>query len=588
VPRSIRPLLTLCALALLVPAAAQAQAPAPTMIDGSPLNVWASADGGVQANVDGYTRSEWFPYVTFDPTTSGEAPSPNANAGFGLVVNPGNPNGSPRFGRFIAGGLPAPTSGPTLTPGDPATITATWTLSDFSGDQLIELTQVLSYTNGSRQFDATYTVKNVSSVALTFRATVAGDMAIRGSDTGIGFLSPGPPRFVGGLNQEVGAAGGFVEETPGWSHYEVGQYGTVGQHAGDTTAAGGLDDTLNTEQVDNGAGVEWDDHLAAENALAPGAEAVYKVGQKFIDTLGLTPPADQKLTGDQAVLTATVGDLNGNPATANQTINYTVQGSNNLSGKVQTGNDGKATISYVGGAGGTDTITAFVDANGNDTRDLNEAQAVATIEWTGPPAPVIGTSADVRVVGKGTVKVKLPPGTSLAKAKRLGLQGAATGFVKLTSATQIPMGSTLDTSKGTVNLLSAGSKDSFSGKFNSGNFNGGQFKLTQSKKNPLTQLSMQGGKLKGCNTRVPRGGAARTRSRRLFGSAHGRFRTRGRNSSATVRGTKWTMTDTCAGTLTSVKSGTVVVRDFRLHKNKKVKAGHKYFARATKLRRVKK
>ena len=64
----------------------------------------------------------------------------------------------------------------------------------------------------------------------------------------------------------------------------------------------------------------------------------------------------------------------------------------------------------------------------------------------------------------------------------------------------------------------------------------------------------------------------------------GRFRTRGRNSSATVRGTKWTMTDTCAGTLTAVKQGSVVVRDFTLKKNKTVKAGHHYFARAPKPR----
>ena len=55
VPRSIRSLLTICAVALLAPAAAHAQTPAPTEIDGSPLNVWAGADGGIQANVDGYT-----------------------------------------------------------------------------------------------------------------------------------------------------------------------------------------------------------------------------------------------------------------------------------------------------------------------------------------------------------------------------------------------------------------------------------------------------------------------------------------------------------------------------------------------------
>jgi hypothetical protein len=45
------------------------------------------------------------------------------------------------------------------------------------------------------------------------------------------------------------------------------------------------------------------------------------------------------------------------------------------------------------------------------------------------------------------------------------------------------------------------------------------------------------------------------------------------------------MTDTCAGTLTTVKRGTVIVRDFRLKKNKTVRAGHKYLARSFKLKK---
>src|SRR3954454_24949923 len=111
VPRSIRPLLALCATALLlVPAAAQAQSAAPTEIDGSPLNVWAAEDGGIQANVDGYTSSEWFPYTTSDPNTGEPIPSPVGNAGFGLLVDPANPNGSvQRFGRLLGGGFPTPT-----------------------------------------------------------------------------------------------------------------------------------------------------------------------------------------------------------------------------------------------------------------------------------------------------------------------------------------------------------------------------------------------------------------------------------------------------------------------------------------------
>jgi hypothetical protein len=585
VPRSIRPTLALCAsVFLLLPALAQAQAVPPTEIDGSPLNVWASPDGGIQANVDGYSRSEWYPYVTSDPSTGNEIPNPEGNAGFGLLVDPAGSSPT-RFGKLLAGTFGIPISGPTLTPGNPATITTTWNLQDNQGADLIELTQVVSYTNGSRQFDTTWTVKNVSRAAITFRANAAGDLAIRGSDIGIGFLTGiAPTRFMGGLNQEVGAAGGFVEQTP-WTHFESNSLGVVSSHAFDPSEAGGFDGTLSTDPTDNAAGVQWDDHYST--ALDIGQVATYKLGWKFIDTLGLTPPTDTKLTGETATLTATVGDLNGNNA-GDKTIDYEISGSNNLSGKLKTGADGKATISYVGGAPGDDTVTAFVDTNGNATRDQNESQAVATIHWDGPPAPVIGVSAGVRPV-KGTVKVKFPTGTSAAKAKRLGLQGAQSSFVKLDEAKQIPMGSTLDTSKGTVNLLSAGSKNSLQGKFQAGNFNGGQFKITQPKKNPLTQLTMSGGKLSACPQRVPKGGsAARKRSRRLFSNVKGRFRTRGRNSSATVRGTKWTMTDTCAGTLTVVSKGSVVVHDFTLRKNKTVKAGKRYFARAPKLRRVRK
>jgi len=65
---------------------------------------------------------------------------------------------------------------------------------------------------------------------------------------------------------------------------------------------------------------------------------------------------------------------------------------------------------------------------------------------------------------------------------------------------------------------------------------------------------------------------------------HGRFTSRGRNSAATARGTEFLVKDTCTGTTTKVKSGVVTVRDFTLRKTVKVKAGHKYLARAPKRR----
>ena len=54
----------------------------------------------------------------------------------------------------------------------------------------------------------------------------------------------------------------------------------------------------------------------------------------------------------------------------------------------------------------------------------------------------------------------------------------------------------------------------------------------------------------------------------------------GRYSAATVRGTDWTVTDRCDGTLTTVRRGTVVVRDFRLRRTILLRAGKSYLARA--------
>jgi hypothetical protein len=74
-------------------------------------------------------------------------------------------------------------------------------------------------------------------------------------------------------------------------------------------------------------------------------------------------------------------------------------------------------------------------------------------------------------------------------------------------------------------------------------------------------------------------GAARS-TRRLWGSGKGRFRTRGRHSSATVRGTVWLQKDSCSTTTTVVTTGTVVVRDFAKRKNVTLTAGQRYVARA--------
>jgi hypothetical protein len=197
------------------------------------------------------------------------------------------------------------------------------------------------------------------------------------------------------------------------------------------------------------------------------------------------------------------------------------------------------------------------------------------------PPPVIGTTGNVAPEG-GTVLIKLPAG---AKPRAFGLSAAAaTGFVPLTAVRSVPVGSTLDTTHGKVGLTMATSK---SGGSQTGHFSQGLFIFTQAKSNALTTVSMTGGGLNACGLKLPSGGAAKvtaasTRRRSLLSNVRGRFRTRGRNSAATVRGTQFLTKDTCAGTLTTVQKGIVVVRDFTLRKNVTLKAHHKYLARPPK------
>ena len=65
----------------------------------------------------------------------------------------------------------------------------------------------------------------------------------------------------------------------------------------------------------------------------------------------------------------------------------------------------------------------------------------------------------------------------------------------------------------------------------------------------------------------------------------GRFRTRGRYSAGTVRGTVWDTSDRCDGTLTVVRRGSVRVQDFSKRRTITVRAGQSYLARATRRRR---
>jgi hypothetical protein len=198
-----------------------------------------------------------------------------------------------------------------------------------------------------------------------------------------------------------------------------------------------------------------------------------------------------------------------------------------------------------------------------------------------PPPPVPGKSVVVKVVS-GKVRVKRP----------------GHGYVTLTGAANIPVGSIVDTRKGRVALTSAA--DTGGKKLQTAQFYDGIFQIKQSvpKKKPkkakalITELVLrdeiarsQCAPLKRARSAVvdkkkgPKGVLGK-----LWGNGKGKFRTTGKYSSATVRGTIWLTQDECDGTLTRVRRGVVSVNDFKRHKTLNVKAGRSYLARAVKRR----
>ena len=172
-------------------------------------------------------------------------------------------------------------------------------------------------------------------------------------------------------------------------------------------------------------------------------------------------------------------------------------------------------------------------------------------------------------------------------------------LVPLTDLEQIGPGVTIDSRHGTFELTSAGGAGGTAhdaaakgkpAKTQTGQFGGAVLRIHQTTRGAnrgLTTVMMVESAFKGAPNQAVCGGhsadghATALSSKTiqlLHAKAHGKFSTSGRYSAATVRGTRWTMTARCDGTLTHVISDSVVVTDFVRHKTIILHAGQSYLA----------
>jgi hypothetical protein len=181
------------------------------------------------------------------------------------------------------------------------------------------------------------------------------------------------------------------------------------------------------------------------------------------------------------------------------------------------------------------------------------------------PVPTFAKTVVLAPIG-GKVSIRMP--------------GARGGFVRLTSPRPVPVGTQVDTTAGTVRLTSANPN----GQTQTGRFFRGIFRIDQSRSaGGLVNLVLRDNLSRSkCGSGAAQATAVNGRVLGLLrGTAKGRFRTTGRFAAATVRGTDWGVRDRCDGTQTVVRSGVVVVLDFRLHKTVVVRAGQTYLAKAS-------
>jgi DNA-binding beta-propeller fold protein YncE len=279
-------------------------------------------------------------------------------------------------------------------------------------------------------------------------------------------------------------------------------------------------------------------------------------------------------------------------ATAGTPLQFNASSANDVDGTIvrydwdfgdgHTAPDGGPTPTHVYTVPGTYIVTLVVTDN--------EGASTATI-FTGGTVLGHGTPG---AVSTRQIEVKAPPeaaaplqpaepvpdlGETLVAEPRSGvvrvrLRGGKR-FRPLGSIRELPLGSTLDARRGRVTVSTVRDRRN---RVQEGVFHAGVFTVRQrASESYVTELVLRG-RVGPCRAGEARS-SARSR-RRLWGSGKGRYRSRGNNSSATVRGTIWLTEDRCDGTLTRVRTGRVVVRDFALDRKVVLEPGDSYFARA--------
>jgi len=241
-------------------------------ISGQPLHILVGADGSLQVYHQKYVSG-----ATFG----------DAGSGFFLAI------GQTVYGFLGVAFTPISQTGPSGS-GTASSPFQVITQEQVSGNGVeLHIVQTVSYVNGNNYFNENWEVANTGSGTVCFKAYHAADLYFADDDHGIGYYDPGSGA-VGGFNQARDWFMVFIPSQPA-THYEEAYYSTIWDRVG---SAENLQDAIDTDYIDNGAALQWDDCLSAGQSTTFGdrwsfgvseAEAIQPGG---IPASGLGGPAE--------------------------------------------------------------------------------------------------------------------------------------------------------------------------------------------------------------------------------------------------------------------------------------------------------
>jgi hypothetical protein len=329
--------------------------------------------------------------------------------------------------------------------------------------------------------------------------------------------------------------------------------GVLSPTAGSAVTPGGSLSVVSLADADASAGAGMDIAVAITANLAPESTRTVTV--------------DYTATGVDGVVAAT-GTLSFAPSATTQSATVSLA-ADHAPYTVSLSNPRNALLSATARALSTDPM---VGVTGLAVLDPGSQLVLGVRAAGGDKRPQVGETFALTYVS-GVVRYKRPNGS----------------YVRLPSGSVLlPMGTVVDATNGharvTVESVDGGS-------LSEGEFWAGKFGVFQGKQPPaVAELRLAGGDFGSCvsGSRKKARRSATKVVRELWANAKGKFRTKGRFASATVRGTKWLTEDLCMATRVTVQEGVVSVYDSRRKTTTPVGAGNSITVKALQSARYKK